>query len=109
MTTCGALKSSNTAGTTNRSAADLLEHRAEPVQGPRLVAEVELLGDLHFETVHEPGECAGDADGDLAGDEVAQRTQHGEIDGDPAGDVGAQHLHRDRSAIGQRGSVHDGE
>ncbi len=68
---------------------DLLEHRTEPTQRSRLVGEVDFLGDLYLEAVHETGERAGDADGHLAGDEAAQRSQHREVDGDATGHAGA--------------------
>ena len=64
---------------------------------------------LRSKPVDEAAEGPGDADGDLAGDEAAERAEHGEVGGHAILDAGPEHLDRDRRAVGQLGAVHDGE
>ena len=88
---------------------DDTEQLLHVLDGAGLVAEIELLAELHPEAVEHLHELAGRVLAGRAGDDREHRFEEIHVDRHPLLDAGPEHLDGDVGAVVETGTVDDGD
>ncbi len=97
--TRGPDSSSMTSGTVTRRQVDLAQQPPVVRHGAGLVAKVELLADLHPETLEQCEQLPGGVLAGLLGDDLEHRLEQVEVARHAVLDAGSQHLDRDPATV----------